>query len=321
MSALVYSAMITILSLGFSLTYLTAKIPNFAHGTYAGVGIYISYTFSKLMGFSPYYGFPLAFIGGGLIGVLLYKLVVGTLRKMGGGEIVLTISTIAIGIFLKAGLDILAFWIRATYGTFAYAFLLKLFDFQIAGYQGIFPVSIVICVIVVIALFMMLTRTNIGVAMRATTEDPALAQVLGINTDRIQMFSWFLTGALACLSGAMIPLWFQSGPDTGNRLLISTMAGSLLGGLDNIYGAIVGGFFVGCIEILLTTFLQGQFGMWVGEYRPLIPMMVVIGVLLVQPTGISGTIENWLIQRKTRERLRMEEAEAKRQRTITEEQS
>jgi branched-chain amino acid transport system permease protein len=98
------------------------------------------------------------------------------------------------------------------------------------------------------------------------------------------------------------------------------MAGSLLGGLDNIYGAIMGGFFVGLIEILLTTFLQGQFGMWVGEYRPLIPMMVVIGVLLVQPTGISGTIENWLSQRKTRERLRMEEEET-RQRTIKEAQA
>ena len=55
-AALVFASELTLLSIGFTLTYLTAKVPNFAHGTYAGIGIYVSYTFSKIWGLSPYLG-------------------------------------------------------------------------------------------------------------------------------------------------------------------------------------------------------------------------------------------------------------------------
>ncbi|MCX6656747.1 MAG: hypothetical protein NTY03_16750, partial [Candidatus Bathyarchaeota archaeon] len=74
--AITYAAELTLLSIGFTLTYLTAKIPNFAHGTYAGFGIYVSYTFAKFFGINPYYGFPIAFIIGGLISVIVFKLVI-----------------------------------------------------------------------------------------------------------------------------------------------------------------------------------------------------------------------------------------------------
>jgi branched-chain amino acid transport system permease protein len=139
----------------------------------------------------------------------------------------------------------------------------------------------------------MLTRTKVGIAMRATAESPELASVLGINTDRIQMTSWFLTGGLACLAGSMLPLWFMSRPDTGSLIITSIMAGSMLGGLNTIYGAIIGGLGVGLSEILVTTWAQnirinGVRQLWVGEYRPLIPMIIMIAVLLIEPEGLGG---------------------------------
>jgi branched-chain amino acid transport system permease protein len=87
------------------------------------------------------------------------------------------------------------------------------------------------------------------------------------------------------------------------------MAGSLLGGLENIYGAVIGGFGVGMVEILLTGWLMKYVGLWVGEYRPLIPMIIVIAVLLIQPAGISGAIERWRVSRKSQERQRELELE------------
>ena len=143
-------------------------------------------------------------------------------------------------------------------------------------------------VTLVLALHYMLTRTRIGVAMRATAEDPELASVLGINVDQIQLFSWFLTGGLACLAGAMIPLWFQSTPQSGAMIITSIMAGSLLGGFDSIYGSVIGGAIVGMSEILLTTWGQALIGVWVGEYRPLIPMIFLVTVLLIEPNGLQG---------------------------------
>jgi len=292
-SAIVYACEISILSIGFTLTYLTAKIPNFAHGTYAGVGIYVTYTISKILNLSPYVAFPLAFLIGGAISVLIYLLVIGTLSRMGGGAIVLTISTLAIQIFLTAAISIYAYWLRDMYRTYTIGFILKELDFRVGPYPGIFPIAVAICVVTVILLHYMLTKTKTGVAMRATSEDPELSSVLGIDTSRIQLFSWFLTGGLACLAGAMLPLWFMCRPGTGALIITSIMAGSLLGGFMSMYGAIIGGFGVGLSEILVTTWLQnikigGQRQVWIGEYRPLVPMFILVAVLLIEPDGLYG---------------------------------
>ena len=290
-NAITYSSMITILSIGFTLTYLTAKIPNFAHGTYAGVGIYVVWTLSKIYGFSPYLGFPLSFVIGGLVSLVLYVTVIRVITQLGGGAVVLTISTLAIQILLTAILSIYVYWARGVFGTYGMGFMLKEFDFKIGTYPGIFPMSFLICFVVVILLHILLTRTKTGIAMRATAEDPELASVLGINIDMIQKLSWFLTGGLACLAGAMYPLWFQSYPKSGGMIMTSIMAGSLLGGFENIYGAIIGGFGVGFSEIVLTAWLQQQLGPWVGRWRPIVPMVILVAVLLFEPRGLTGLYE------------------------------
>lgn len=300
MSAIVYASEITILSIGFTLTYMTAKIPNFAHGTYAGIGIYVSFTIAKIMGLSPYIGFPLAFIIGGLISIVIYLLVINVLARLGGGGIVLTIATLAIQIFMTAAIFIYAFYLNRAFSTYAMGFMLKTSDFVWGGYQGIFPVAFLICIVTVVVLHILLTRTKIGVAMRATSEDLELSSVLGINTNRIQIFSWFLTGGLACLAGAMIPMWFMSYPQTGAGMITVIMAGSLLGGLENIYGAIIGGFGVGLSEILITSFLQEYVGAWVGEWRPLVPMLILVFVLLLEPRGLSGVYDRFRASRQKR---------------------
>ena len=289
--AITYAAELTLLCIGYTLTYVTAKIPNFAHGTYAGFGIYVSYTLAKFFGINPYLGFPLAFVIGGIISVVVFKLVISTLTKMGSGSIVLTIATLAIQIFLGAILYIYAYTFISFFKQYATAFLLKEYDFKIGDISGIFFVSIGISVVTVIILHYLLTRTKMGIAMRATAEDTELASVLGINIVNVQLFSWFLTGGLACLAGAMIPFWFQSSPATGSAIITSIMAGSLLGGFDNIYGAIVGGFTIGMAEIMLTLGGQIVVGNWFGEYRPLIPMFFLIAILLIEPRGIAGIWE------------------------------
>jgi branched-chain amino acid transport system permease protein len=207
---------------------------------------------------------------------------------MGGGVIVLTISTLAIQIFLTALIQIYAYWILLRYNLYTMNFLLKEHDFSYAGFPGIFLVSIGLSVGTVVALHYLLTNTKVGVAMRATAEDPMLASVLGINIDHIQLFSWFMTGGMACLAGAMIPMWFMSTPQTGAMIITSIMAGSLLGGLNSVYGAIIGGATMGIAEIMLTLWGQRLLGTWVGEYRPLVPMIFLIVILLVEPNGLEG---------------------------------
>jgi len=294
LNALIFASELTLLSIGFTLTYLTAKVPNFAHGTYAGIGIYVSFTFSKIFGMSPYIGYPVAFIIGGIVSVIIYVLVINVLTRMGGGAIVLTISTLAIQIFLGALIQIYAYWLLMRYGTYTQTFMLKDFDFQVGEFPGIFIVSMGLTITSVVLLHYMLTRTKIGVAMRATAEDPELASVLGININQIQIFSWFLTGGLACVAGAMIPLWFMATTTSGAAIITSIMAGSLLGGFDSVYGAVVGGFLVGLSEVMLTTWGQQILGVWVGEYRPLVPMIFLVAILLVEPEGLQGAYNKFM---------------------------
>jgi len=287
-AALVYASEMTLLSIGYTLTYLTAKVPNFAHGTYAGIGIYVSYTFSKIMGQSPYLGFPVAFILCGAFSVFIFAVVINVIRKLGGGQVVLTISTLAVQIILTSLLYIYAFWLREKYSTYTLAFILKDYDFTIAGFPGVFVASIGLSALTVVTLHWLLTRTKIGIAMRATSENPQLASVLGVNTYNVQLFSWFLTGGMAGLAGAMLPLWFQSTPASGGFIITTIMAGSLLGGFENVYGAVIGGFTVGLSEIMLTTWGQRFLGPWVGEWRKVIPMLFLVAVLLIEPGGLGA---------------------------------
>ena len=295
--AMIFASELTLLCIGFTLTYLTAKIPNFAHGTYAGIGIYVVFTFTRIFNLSPYLGFPVAFLLGGAISVVVYILVIGTLTKIGSGSIVLTISTLAIQILLTSLIKIYAYWLMLTYHQYANGFILKNADFSFAGWPGIFIVSMSISILSVIILHFALTRTKIGIAMRATAEDPELASVLGININQIQLFSWFITGGLACLAGAIIPLWFQCDPNTGSNMITSIMAGSLLGGFDNVYGAIIGGYIVGLSEVLLTYAGTVAIGTWFGEYRSLVPMVFLIVVLLIEPRGLQGLYERYKASR------------------------
>jgi branched-chain amino acid transport system permease protein len=288
LSALVFASELVLLCVGFTLTHITTKVPNFAHGTFAGIGIYVSYTFSQVLEMSPYYGFPFAFLIGGIISTILYIFVIGTITRLKRGIIVLTISTLALQILLTSGLNIYAFWLRAVFKTYAQDFLLKNADFRYLGFPGIFLVSSIISLTSVIVLHFFLTKTRLGVAMKATAINSDLASVLGIDTNFIQTLTWFLTGGLASLAGAMIPMWFMSSPTTGVQIMTSIMAGSVLGGLQSIYGAIIGGFLIGVFEIILTTWLAQIFGMWVGEYRSMIPIIFLVIVIMFEPAGLYG---------------------------------
>jgi len=297
-SSIIYACEIILLCIGFTLTYMTAKIPNFAHSTYAGFGIYTTFTITKVLGYSPYYAFPIAFLVGGIVSTIIYKVVIQVLTRMGGGGIELTITTLAISIILTATLNCYTYWLRDVFKKYTVGFILKNQDFEFLGMPGIFTVSLVLCISTVIILHYMLTNTKIGIAMRATADDVQLASVMGINTNRVQLYSWFLTGGLASLAGAMFPLWFMSGPGSAGGLTTSIMAASLLGGLNSMYGAIIGGFGIAFSEIIGTFLMQKYIGVWVGEYRPLIPMIILIAILLFEPGGLHAIYEKIKTRRK-----------------------
>jgi len=289
--AVMYANLLVLLSTGFTLTYLTAKIPNFAHATFAGIGIYVTFTVLRIWKLNPYIAAPLAFMMGAGLGAFLYVVVIGTLKKYGATLVSLTISTLAIEIIVLAIINIYADYVRNTMGLISRMFMFRYADFEFMDLPGVLIVSTALAGLLILGFHLILTKTKFGISMRATIEDTALASVLGVNVELVSTISWFLTGGLAGLAGSLLPLWLQGSPLTGERILISVMASSILGGISSIYGAILGGYLIGLTEVLATVALMDTLGAWVSAYRLLIPLTVMAMVLLKAPRGFVGIIE------------------------------
>ena len=299
--AVIYANLILMLAIGFTLTYLIAKIPNFAHGTFAGVGIYTTFWITRLKHLNPYLSPPLAFILGALLGAFVFVVVIQTLRKYRATPISLTISTIALDIILVAILNIYADYVRESTEETIYSrgFQLRRFDFKIFNLPGVLIVTTTLIVLLILLIHLMLTKTKFGIALRATVENSDLATMMGVNVDRVSTYSWFITGGLASLSGSFLPLWFQGNPGTGSLLMTSVFAASILGGVNSIYGAMIGGYTIGLSEILITYVLAKYVSGSLAAYRLIIPLSILSITLLIAPTGIMGMVEKYQAKKAT----------------------
>jgi branched-chain amino acid transport system permease protein len=289
--AVIFSSLLTLLSIGLTLTYLTTKVPNFAHGTFAAVGAYVTLTVAMMWKGNVYHYLYLAFITGGMIALAQYVIIFRPLMRRGASIVGLMITTLAIEFILLAALNIYADYLSRVLKWRSRYFLLTPYDFHIGGYRGLLIVAPTLAAVTVTLLYLALTRTKFGVAMRAAIEDSSLASVVGINVNLVYAVSWFISGGLAGLSGALLPLFVYGYPEMGGVLIVSIFAASIVGGLISIYGAVLGGFLIGLAEILGTSYLASWLGAWVIPYRPLIPLIIIAVTLLLAPKGILGV--NW----------------------------
>jgi len=289
--AIIFSSLLTLLSIGLTLTFLTTKVPNFAHGTFAAVGAYITLTAIKIWRGNAYQYLFLAPIIGGIIALAQYLIVFRPLMRRGATTVTLMITTLAMDFIMLAVLNIYADYLSRVFKVDSRYFLFSAYDVEVAGQRGLLIVAPTVSAITVTLLYLALTRTRFGVAMRAAIEDSSLASVMGINVHLVYAISWFMAGALGVLSGALIPLWQPGNPDMGSRWIVSIFASSTVGGIYSIYGAVLGGFLIGLAEILGTSYLASWLGAWVIPYRPLIPLIAIVVTLLLAPSGLAGV--NW----------------------------
>lgn len=147
------------------------------------------------------------------------------------------------------------------------------------GYDWLIAVLIVIAIL--IALLLLITKTKIGMAMRATSQDREASMLMGINVERIYMFSFLIGAALAGAAGGLYGIIFPFNPYVGALPTIKAFAIIILGGLGSIPGAVIGGLLYGIAE-QTASFLFG--GIW----RNAVAFAVLIVVLIFKPTGIFG---------------------------------
>ncbi len=226
-SAIVYGSLFALMSVSLTLTYITTKVPNFAQGALVTAGLYTGFALLQHQQINPYESLPLSFLVGGSSRSAMYLLVLRPLSRRGASIISLMIATLAV--------DIVFVGIFGIYSDYLYqvkeVYDAKLFyaltsaDFTLFGVNGVVYAAPTALALTTIGLYLVLTRTRFGLAMRATVENPNLAKVVGVNTEVVYVTSWFIAGGLAAIAGVFYSLWQGGEPDIGSILLISMFAG------------------------------------------------------------------------------------------------
>ncbi len=300
--SLLYGNLITLMAIGLTLTYLTLKIPNFAHGDLAMVGVYSAYTVAVFLNINPYTLLPIAFLMGGLSALGTYILVYRPLFRKGASIVVMMVASIAVDIVIRSILQIYADIMSSTFNVYSRGFLFK--DFSLNIYEvrlpGVLVISSLTVLAIIVSLYLFLSKTRFGIAMRAAIENPWLASSLGINVELVYGISWFIAGGITGLAGVFLPFRIPTNPDLGWLMLLSVFAASILGGLESLFGAIAGGYVVGFSEILGIYVLSSPpFGISTA-YRPAIPFTILIITLLLAPRGITSVEWNKIATRLRR---------------------
>jgi branched-chain amino acid transport system permease protein len=269
---------IAICSVGLSLIFGTTGLTNFAHGEMVTFGGLMAFWLNVIIGIPLLLGAPLVVILGGVFGYLFNELIFGRLRKRGIGLISQLVVSVGLSIMLR--------------NFFLYQFggrTRPLDDFSLQVAKKFGPVSItmrdlttaIISLIVLVAVAMFLQRSRTGKAIRAVSDNAALASSTGIDTQRIIRIVWMAGGALAALGGLFRGLDEQVGFEMGSGLIFLMFAGITLGGLGSAYGALVGGFFVGLFVELASLVVPA-------ELKNAPALLILVVVLIVRPQGILG---------------------------------
>jgi branched-chain amino acid transport system permease protein len=265
-----------LLASGLNIIFGVMKLVNFAHGQFLMIGAYLTWTISVAAGLNAYIAILVSMAAVAGLGVIIERL---TFRRVLGTDKLneIFVSLGLIYIFENAALLIWGDQSQQIKSPF-YGMSLNLPSISIT-YDRIVAVFVVVAVLVGFGL--LLRKTKIGLAMRATSQINRTAMLMGINVEKIYLVTFALGSALAAAAGGLYGIIFSFNSQTGTMPTIIAFAIIILGGLGSIRGAIVGGLLYGITEQLATLFLGG---IWSSA----VAFALLIIVLIIRPNGIFG---------------------------------
>lgn len=293
MASLTYVSVIVLLTEALTLIYQTTRIPNFSLGQTMVLGAYAGVTLVQILGYpSIAIIFPAAFVVGLLVSLLVSLLVIEPLIKRGRDTVLITLSTMGVGIVLEGLMYVYSEWITKVFpqtsGLVRYRLFLREYDFSVGGVSGTFLISNITALLTVFLFRYMYRHTRFGSTVRGLTESSDLLQIQGVNPVRIRIVTWAIAGGLAGLAGSFMVMRFHTTIYAGFAILPTVFAASLLGGIDNPKGAAIGGIIVGFSEIVLIDRGMSLIGPLVGEWRFLVPLFFIVFMMALWPQGFLG---------------------------------
>ncbi len=270
-----------VVAMCFVLIYKSTQIVNFAQGEFLLIGAWTCWALLVKFELPFYIGFPLTLVFMVVFGILLQVVVLRPLI----GEPVISVLMVTIG--LSMFFQALMAWMFGGY-TKAFPQVFETESFNILGLQvqTAYIMSLVISVIIMIGFYFFFKYSKMGLAMRATAFDQQVAQSLGISVKKVFAASWAISAVVSAMAGVVVGM--VNGVSSALSFFgIKVFPVVILGGLDSIVGAIVGGLIIGVLENL-AEFFDSQW-LHLGNMYDIAPFYALVIILMIKPYGLFGT--------------------------------
>ncbi len=275
-NGIIAGSIYALVALGYTMVYGVLKFINFAHGEVYMLGAYIAWVVSIGLGLNIIVGTIVAILGCAVIGFLMEKIAYKPLRY--SSRLIPLITAIALSLFFQS-LALLLF--GAEVRTLRQSSVES--GMQILG-ASVTPTQIMILgvsIVLMVGLHVFLKYTKMGKAMRAVADNMQVASVIGINIDRTISAVFIIGSMLAAVGGVLVGYEQNLNPTMGVSMSIKGFTAAVVGGIGNIYGAVIGGFAIGLIE---------NIGIWFipSGYKDAIAFFILVLMLVLRPQGFFG---------------------------------
>ena len=293
-NGLTLGAVYAMVALGYTMVYGIIQLINFAHGEVVMIGAMVAFSvIGALLGTHTGLPAPLIVVIGGAVAIPVCMAVAYALERVayrplrGAPRLAPLITAIGMSIILQQLAMLI--WSR---NPLAFPQILDNRVFHVGG-ATVSTVQLAIWFIAVAtmtALSLMVDRTRLGIAMRATSQNPQVAGLMGIDINRVIGATFAIGAALAAVAGVMVGTYYGIAHYTmGSLLGLKAFCAAVLGGIGNLPGAMLGGFILGIVEALGAGYIGDFTGNWFGSnYQDVFAFIVLILVLVFRPSGLLG---------------------------------
>ena len=276
-NSLIAASTYALVALGFNLIYATTKFFNLAHGAMAVVGGYaVFFLLGTFTGINVVFAVIIGALLAGFLGWALDRAVYVPLRKRKASNMVMLVASLGAFTVIQAVIAMLFTSQFQTLSNFAGG---KVYSIGGAAITGTQVIIFFAALMIMIGLLVLLKKTMFGKAVRAVSDDEEVAKIVGINTERIIGWVFFVGSAIAGLAGVLVGFDTGIQPTMGMNLLLKGVIAAIVGGIGSVWGAVAGALLLGFAE---------NFGIWKisGEWKDAIAFGLLIIFLIFRPQGV-----------------------------------
>jgi len=278
-SGLATGAIYALIAVGFTLVWQTSQTINFAQGEFVMLPAF--FVLAATNAGAPFW---LA----ALIGIALSVLVLGILFKfivvdpmLKYGVLPLVISTIALSLFLKES-------VKDFYSSQAQPFPALVPAIDIHVFDAVISTQslavLAVAVVTVVALNLLLNGTRVGRQMQATAQNATLARILGVPVRRMVLYTFLINAVLVAIASVLVSPIYLAKFTNGETLGMAAFIAAIIGGFNQVRGAVLGGVVLGVLDNLSAAYISSQ-------YRGAFPLIILVAVILLRPQGLLGRVE------------------------------